>query len=95
MAIPITLRDRGVRLLASVAGVLLIACAGCQTNTYTHSQFRERSARLTRVALLPPHIRTSMADKLYVQPGSALPEETAIRAHLPLAVAEVLRRYRR
>ena len=87
-----TRQHRGNRVLALVAGVILITCAGCQTNTYTHSQFRERSALLTNIAFLPPNIRTGMASNLWVmQLGAPLPAETKIRNELPSLVADGFR----
>jgi len=88
-----TCQDRGKRLLALVAGVILIACAGCQTDTYTHSQFRERSAHLTTVALLPPNIKTGTASNLWMsQLGAPLPEETKIGAEFPCLIAAEFRK---
>jgi hypothetical protein len=93
MTAPIPRQDRGNRFLALIAGVILITCAGCQSDTYTHSQFHERSARLTTVAFLPPCIRTGMASNLWVIPlGAPLSEETRIRAELPCLVADGFRK---
>jgi len=87
-----TWQDRGNRLLALVAGVILIVGTGCQSDTYTHSQFRERSARLTNVALLPPNIKTGTADIRWLMPaGAPLPEEKKIRADLPGLIASEFR----
>lgn len=60
-----TWQHRCNRVLALVAGVILITCAGCRTDTYTHSRFRERSARLTTVALMPAQIRTGIRGDLH------------------------------
>ena len=52
-----TWQDQHRRVLALVAGVVLITCAGCQSDTFTCSKFRERSTRLSAIAFLPPQIK--------------------------------------
>ena len=88
-----TWQDRANRVLALFAGVILITCAGCQTDTYTHSKFRERSAQLTNVFFLPPQIKTGTADIRWVMaPDAPLPAEKQIRAELPILIAAEFRK---
>jgi len=82
-------------LLVLFAGGILITGAGCQTDTYTHPKFGERSARLTNVVFLPPQITTGLASNLFVlQVGPPLPEEAKYRAQLPALLAAEFRGHR-
>jgi len=77
-----------------VVGVMLIACAGCQSNTFTHQKFHERSPQLTKVVLLPPQIKTGVASNLcVVLQGPPLPEEAKMRAELPGLIATAFRQH--
>jgi hypothetical protein len=85
-----TWQDRYNRVLALVAGVILISCTGCQSDTFTCSKFRERSTRLSTIELLPPQIKTGMTATPWASVGqlsAPLPEEKKIRAELPDLVA--------
>lgn len=84
----VTPRRSGTQTLAGIAGVILITCAGCVSDTYTHSQFRVRSAQLKEVAFLPPKIKTGMMDRHWAMaPDASLPEEPRFRDELPGLIA--------
>ena len=56
---------------------------GCQSETFTHSKFRERRAHLTTIAFLPPQMKTGMAGAMFSPLGAPLPEEGKFRTELP------------
>jgi hypothetical protein len=90
-----TWQDRYNRVLALVAGVILISCTGCQSDTFTCSKFRERSTRLSTIELLPPQIKTGMTGTLWASVkrlGAPLPEEKKIRTELPDVIAAEFRK---
>lgn len=90
-----TWQDRRNRLLALIAGVVLIFCTGCQSGTFTCSKFRERSTRLSTIAFLPPQIQTGMTATPWARVrllGAPLPEEKKIRAELPDVIAAEFRK---
>lgn len=75
--------------------LLAVLLTGCQTETFTHKQFRERVARIHSVGLSPAQIHTAILNNLSGHDPSPapLPEEQQIRLALTAATIDQLQRH--